>query len=316
MRSAIFDGNYLLHRCCRVGGLASLRDRQDRPTGGIQGFLKSIHAFLLSFEIDSCTVVFDAGISKRRRSIFPEYKGNKYRDKSDPLHSEPDDEKKAYLDDFRKQMYCIQHLLKLIGIPVVKVKGWEADDLVYRIATEHSAPGLVTVISDDRDYLQIVEENIQVYRPIASEIITESNFSDAVGHEKHQTLLRKSIVGDGSDKIPGILGVGNKTLDKLFLEGAPVGEYPFEDFILYCMNHKSKKVRAISDCMDVVVRNYELMCLDMEEYPRELKKDVNRILSNKPGLQLVKLQHFLNELDLFQISDQLHTWVLPFQRLR
>lgn len=336
MVTAIFDGNYLLHRCMRAGDLANLHNRKGKPTGGVMGFLKSMQKTLREYSVRRCIVVFDAGISPRRRALYPGYKGAKYRAPDDPHFEENlDPEKALYFEEFEQQRRYLQHMLRHLVVRIVKIKGWEADDLCYRIARHYNKEtGTVLLVSDDQDYLQAVREwklrgspvnhpevvredhgSLRVYRPIADELVTELNFVAHLGHYLSQHLLHRAIVGDSSDKIEGVFGVGKGWMRKVFADYKGSTAYPFEDFFLYCMEHRTKTVQKIAEQMHVVLRNYELMCLDEEPYPTEVEQQVLATLAEPRELNMSGALRFMHELDLHSITSQFPTWVTPFQRL-
>jgi len=326
MITAIFDGNYLLHRCMRAGDLAKLHNRHGKPTGGVMGFLKSTQKTLRDYSITRCVTVFDGGISSRRRALYPGYKGAKYRSPDDPMFQENEDPERAlYHEEFEQQRRYLQLLLKLLGIYVIRFHDWEADDLCYRIAEHYNKDmGIVYLVSDDQDFFQVVHEwrppseqrgSLRVYRPIADELITESNFAAITGHTHAQHLLYRAIVGDGSDKIRGVEGVGGGWMRKIFVEYKGDTTHPFEDFFLFCMEHRTKTVRKISEQLDIVLRNYELMNLELEPYSAEIEKQVLDLLSVSLEVKLGEVRRFFVQLELASIVDQLAQWVIPFQRL-
>jgi len=321
MISAIVDGNYLLHRCMRVGSVAALENRFGKPTGGFFAALRSIHGAFNDYKIDSAYVVFDSGISKRRRVLLPEYKGPRYRDRLDPLFEEPDEEHALYLKKFRLQRAMLQYILPKLGVRTIRLKephGWEADDLIYAlIQCIETSP--VIVMSDDKDMLQLLSpsngKNVHLVRPIAKQYLTEDTFEEVFRYPLEQDLLRKAILGDASDNIPKVPGCGKKGVDSIFLEGAPVCEYPFEEFLMWCMDHKLKKVRAIADNLDIVLRNYELMDLSREDVT-QARPALEDIIRSPVSVDLSTVKRFLSELDLHSIVRELHTWSVAFQRLR
>jgi len=330
MVTAIYDGNYQLHRCMRAGDLAGLRNRHGKPTGGLMGFLKSMQKTLTQLNAQRAVVVFDGGISTRRRSLYPQYKGAKYREPDSEFFEPMDEERAQYAKDFSKQGQYLRHALGLLGVRCVKLLGWEADDICFRIAEHYNKqPGSVVLVSDDKDYLQAVhtwrsrepdsEEqygSISVCRPIADELVTYANFRHLVGHEIGHHLLWRAIEGDGSDKIRGIHGVGKGTLKKIFAEYDGNTRYPYEDFVLWCMEHRTKTVRKIADNFDVLHRNYELMALEQEPYPVEVSDKVKSVLEAPVETDIAAIKYFLTEMDLFSITKYLHKWIVPFQRLR
>lgn len=323
MLAAIIDGNYLLHRCMRVGAVAALTNRHGKPTGGFFASLRSIQAELSSNRVDTAYIVFDSGISKRRRKLFPGYKGSRYRDTGDPFYQEPDAEHVEYLRKFRLQRAMLQYVLPKLGLRVVRLKDgpsgrWEADDLIFAL-TYVIPSNRILIISDDKDMYQLVLKTAEGYihnlRPIAQKLITEENFEYQVGYPQIQDLMRKAILGDTSDGIPNVEQVGPKTVDEIFSNGAPVEPYPFEDFFLWCAEHRSKKVRRIADNMDIVLRNYELVDLLWEDTKPAIP-ELRAIVHEHVHVDLVTVKRFFTELDLFSILKDLHTWIIPFQRLK
>lgn len=321
MIAATIDGNYMLHRCMRAGDLGTLTNRNGVPTGGTYGFLKSLQSVISANSVNNCTVVFDAGISVRRRSIYPGYKGARWRDDpSDPFYEEPTQDRLDFYSDFDSQQDDLISILANLGVRVVKLDGWEGDDVAFRVATLHTDASLSYIVSDDKDFLQVPcdysDRSVQVIRPIAGQIVNEGNFLDTIGYPQEEFFIRKSVEGDSSDKIPGVEGVGSGTLTKIFNEGAPVGHYPYEEFIIWCSDHKSKRVRAIADQMDILVRNVELIDLTMEEYPDSIAKHVDSLVKSDINVDIAGVDSVLTELDMFSITKNLHWWITPFQRLR
>lgn len=321
MITALIDGNYLLHRCMRVGSVAGLTNRYGKPTGGFFASIRSIHGAISANRVGSAYVVFDSGISARRRKLYPPYKGSRYREVGDPFYVELDDETRGYLRKFRLQRAMLEFILPRMGVRVARIKepyGWEADDLIYAL-TFLVPSNAVLVVSDDKDMYQMVQSTpdgyVHVIRPIAQKHLKQDNFEAIVGHPQCEDLLRKAILGDKSDNIDKVPGPGKKGVDDIFEEGAPVCEYPFEEFFLWCMDHRLKKVRSISDNMDIVLRNYELMDLSQEDIQPAVSP-LREIIYEPVSVDLAKVRHFFTELDLLSIVRDLHTWIIPFQRLQ
>lgn len=321
MKAALIDGNYLLHRCMRVGAVANLTNRHGKPTGGFFASVRSIHGALTTNHIDTAYIIFDSGISARRRELWPGYKGARYREPGDPYYAPPDPEHEKYLKKFRLQRAMLEYILPKLGMRVVRIKephGWEADDLIYALTflvpSKH-----ILIISDDKDMYQMVMETSQSYvhviRPIAKKHLTPSTFEPIVGHPQHEDLLRKAILGDPSDDIPKVPGCGGKGVDEIFAEGAPACLYPFEEFFMWCMDHRLKKVRAIADNMDLVLTNYELMDLSYED-TQPAHDSLRRIIYQPVSVDLPTVRRFFTELDLLSIVRDLHSWGIAFQRLR
>jgi 5'-3' exonuclease len=300
----------------RVGALAELENRHGKPTGGFFASLKSIQGYLATNQADNCYIVFDAGISKRRRAIYPGYKGARYRDESDPLWEPMDEDTEEYLGKFRRQRKLLQIALPRLGVRVLRVNGFEADDVIAATAhyvTRHAERGSnenVHIVSDDKDMLQLAIEQpgvaIHIIRPIAKQHIRDCPTG---------FLIKKALNGDKSDDIPGIPGVGETTIEKIFQEGAPmVGPHNMDELFMWCMDHKSKRVRKISDNIDIVLRNYELIALHYEDTSSAVPH-IEAASSLKPTIDVMALRHMFTELDLYSIIQDFHVWIVPFQRL-
>lgn len=327
---AIFDGNNILHRSMRVGELAGLESRNGKPTGGLFGVLRIIRSILYEYNIDKCFFVMDDGISSRRREIFPEYKGDKYRSRDDPYYVEPDDEKKDYHRKFLSQRAVLFLMLPMLGIRTIKISGWEADDLICALVNEikNHDTGTIYVVSNDGDMLQLVGEhrgtsiNIIRYRGkkhdsgSPTEIISLYNFEKREGCKIHEYLFRRAILGDkNSDNIPGVPGAGKVTVEKLLEHRDEFNVvYPFDDIFIHCDGNKDFRFRKVAEYIDVLLRNYDLMRLDMEDVSSISDVIEDCVLLN-PDVKLASLKRMLTELDLFSILKDLHSWIIPFQNL-
>lgn len=326
MLTAIFDGNYLLHRQMRVESLADLHNRNGKPTGGLFGTVKSIHQFLMMKHIQRCYIVFDSGISSRRRSILPQYKGDRHREPSDPLYVPQAPEDVEYRTRFYQQRRFLKFVLPHLGVRVVHFGSYEADDLIAWLVWRCGLSGIVFVVSDDKDLLQLVHDDTDhesatgftgcyVYRPMAEQLVTARNFKDVIGYPDTELLLRHCILGDpGSDHIPGIEQVGKDTVKSLFNAQPPIVPYPWGDFFIWCSESASRRVRRIGDSMDIVLRNFDLISLRMEDHTPALptlKKIVYAPVIHDPAT----VKRFFTEMDLFSIVRQFESWVIPFSRL-
>lgn len=305
----------------RVGSLALLENRKGKATGGFFGFLKSVHGIVGEYGIKKCFVVFDGGISKRRRNLLPEYRGARQRQPGDPFYVEPDDDKKEYDRKFDSQRRMLQFVLAKMGVRALRIEGWEADDLAYLLVRRiEQDGGAINLISDDKDWLQMVTDKrgftVNTIRPIGEQFVTYDNFEEEVGCPQDQFLIRRAIIGEtGSDNIPGIPGVGEKTAAQIFEEGAPACRFPFDEIFNFCSEHKQKRVRKISDNIDILWRNYEVINLSYELPTLDVNRQVDACVRSAVGVDLISVKRFFTELDLFSVLKELHTWMVPFQKL-
>ena len=202
---ALIDAHYMLHRAAHVKELSILRSSWGASTGGALGVLRGIHDTLDRFPLcDRVVLVFDGGISQRRRKIYPNYKVREAVDVA---------EHAAYMTMFRENRDLLQSLAPTLGVRSVELKHREADDLIGLLATKAENQGeLVVIVSDDKDMYQLVSRNIWVYRPMAQQVVRIDTFPGVTGGITWgHWLLYRATTGDASDRIPGIEGVGEKT---------------------------------------------------------------------------------------------------------
>lgn len=315
MIAAIFDGNHCLHRTMH-SAQGGLTNRHGKPTGGIFGMMRVLQAELASLKPDACFVVFDGGISKRRRELLPQYKGPRSRDKTDPLYQEMTDKDREHYDKFRRQRILLTNIFKVMGIRVLRISGWEADDVIYGLSEViQDKCTRVYVVTDDSDMLQMVSDKVHVVRPGREQLITPDNFESEMGYPQRQFIIRKAICGDtGSDNIPGVEQVGKVTVGKLLENGMPNNPDSLDVLFSYCKDHNMKKARRIAENIDIVKRNIELVDLSYEDYT-VIYDELAQCASTSYPVELLKVKNYFTALDFFSLLKDLHGWIAPFQRL-
>ena len=187
--------------------------------GGLGGFFRSLGALIRTINPTQVYVVFDGvGSSNHRKNIIPEYKSNRNvtRVTKHELFESLEEEDDSKVD----QIVRIIQYLKTLPVKTVSLPRVEADDVIaYLSSTLPSQPeDRVFIVSSDKDYLQLVTQQIIVYRPIEKEYYTEDTVKEKFGISPHNFLLYKLLMGDNSDGITGIKGLGPKGLLKKFPE--------------------------------------------------------------------------------------------------
>lgn len=281
----LYDGNNLVYRNNVV---TELYTKQGERVSGIFGTIKGVSADLRNVStlsgqtITDVRFVFDGGRSKKRMELFPEYKGN--RDGNDP-------DKQIFYEEFYKQMDFLEGNLKHFGIPVLRIRGWEADDLVYSISKEAEYDKII-LVSTDEDFLQLVNDNFWVFSPIKKLLITPQNFEEIKGVSLKGFLSYKILRGDSSDNIPGIQGIGevtgknlvNKYGDLIGILGNP------RDLM------KSKVTSRIftPEGLNTLDRNRKLMDLSCVDYS-SIKDQLEGFLNNDEYLIESKVKGILRD---------------------
>ncbi len=204
----LIDGHALAYRtyfALTSGGTNSARwlTSKGEPTAGIYGFTSVLLRLLEQERPDYLAVVFDTG-KTFRDDLYPEYKATR----------------EKMPEDLRPQIDRIRELVDAFNIPRAELEGYEADDVLGSLANWAVTQGLaVKIITGDRDLLQLVNDRITVNLPGRSLSDAQDYFPDDVkeklGVWPNQVVDLKAIMGDRSDNIPGVYGVGEKTAVKL-----------------------------------------------------------------------------------------------------
>jgi DNA polymerase-1 len=217
-------------------------------------------------------VVFDGrGGSKKRREIFSEYKEN--RKSMTKLNRAYDfDTKEAELENQKRQLIQLVEAMTFLPLTVISVDNVEADDvLAYLAKLVSERDGDAYIMSNDKDFLQLVDTKIRVYNPTKKKIYTEDAVVEEYGIHPSNFMIFRTIDGDSSDNIPGVKGVGPATLIKNFPELATDKQIPWAHIYSQCEEKieaakqaKKKNVacQIILDNKEIIERNMTLMRLD------------------------------------------------------
>src|SRR5512147_111768 len=196
----LIDGHALAYRMyfALTAGTASTRWQTSKgePTAGIYGFARELLRILEQEQPEYLAVAFDTGKTFRDK-ILPAYKGTRAK----------------MPDELRPQIERIRQLVDAFNIPRLEMEGYEADDVLGSVARLAAEQGLgVKIITGDRDLLQLVNARTAVYLAGDDQnYITPEDVVRKLGIRPEQVVDYKAIVGDKSDNIPGVAGVGEKT---------------------------------------------------------------------------------------------------------
>jgi DNA polymerase-1 len=291
---------------------------QGHHTGGLIGFLRSLGYLTRTIDPTRVICVFDGqGSSVNRKNMNPEYKANRninritnweiFEDRADEYAS------------MTMQMHRLVEYLQCLPTTLISIDKVEADDIISYLAQQFAARGKkVTIVSSDKDYLQIVNENIEVYSPIKKKTYGKKEVLEELGVTPENYLIMKSLLGDDSDNLSGIKGLGPKTLLKEFPALVGQKEVMLEDIYKICEEKlQTKKVFAnIIYDWDKVKLNHELMNLST---PRLSEEEILHILDKMgepiPSLQV---QPFLRMIDMDSIealNKNVEGWIEVFRPL-
>ncbi|MBK6328904.1 MAG: DNA polymerase I [Chloroflexi bacterium] len=203
----LIDGHALAYRMFYALPLEAFTTKEGEPTNATYGFTRTLLDLILADNPpEYLAVSFDVG-KTFRDDIFTEYKGTR----------------EKMPDELALQIERIREVVRTLNIPVLELEGYEADDVLGTVAQQakpHSVP--VHIITGDRDLLQLVDADTRVELPSRAsqppEIYDETAVIDKFGVRPNQIVDYKALVGDTSDNIPGVSGVGPKTAAKLLTQ--------------------------------------------------------------------------------------------------
>ncbi|MBE6941664.1 MAG: DNA polymerase I [Ruminococcaceae bacterium] len=207
MKLLILDGNSVINRA--YFGVRPLTNREGLYTHAIYGFLNILEKLEKEEQPDAVCVSFDLHGPTFRHLQYDGYKATR--------HGMP--------EELRMQMPVMKDVLRAMNIPIYECQGWEADDVIGTVGRICSNNGWECVIATgDRDSLQLIDENIHVKLVISkpgqttATLYTEEKFREEYGFEPKKMVDLKALMGDSSDNIPGVAGVGPKTATELLLK--------------------------------------------------------------------------------------------------
>jgi DNA polymerase-1 len=187
--------------------------------GGLGGFLRSLGTLVKEIKPTSIYVVFDGpGSSASRKNMIPEYKSSRNINRITNWDIFDDIEEEH--DSKINQIVRLMHYLECLPIKVLSIPKVEADDILACLSQQISSnPNNKSfIVSADKDFLQLVTNNITVYRPVEKEYYTPQTVIDKFQLTPHNFILQKTLLGDNSDNVKGIKGLGEKGLLKKFPE--------------------------------------------------------------------------------------------------
>jgi len=270
----LIDGNSIMNRA--FYGIPDLTNVNGIHTNAVYGFLNIIFKFIDEEKPDYIAIAFDLHAPTFRHKLFDAYKGTR----------------KGMPDELREQVAYIKDIVKALNIKIVELEGYEADDLLGTLAKKAKNKGMnVSLVSGDRDLLQISDDNIKIRIPKTVRGVTtvEDYYPQDVFDKYKVTPLefieQKALMGDSSDNIPGVPKIGEKTANELIVKFHSIDNiYAHLDEIT-----KASIKRSLSDNKDLAYLCLKLATIDINA-PLTFTFDELRydIKYTKEGLDIVK----------------------------
>jgi DNA polymerase-1 len=193
----LVDGSSYLYRAFHA--MPDLRNRQNEPTGAIQGVLNMLRRLHKEYPADYSACIFDAKGKTFRDDIYPEYKANRA----------------SMPDDLRAQVAPLHEAIKAMGWPLIMEEGVEADDVIGALAKQAEREGVRVIISTgDKDIAQLVNEHVTIVNTMSNEVLDIAGVTNKFGLPPERIVDYLILIGDTSDNVPGIEKVGPKTAVK------------------------------------------------------------------------------------------------------
>ncbi len=263
------------------------RKSDGLPTGAVSGFCSMLFKLLEDVRSDDSknkpthfAVIFDSARKNFRNDIYSEYKANRA----------------EAPDDLAPQFEYIRKSVEAFNLPSIELLNYEADDLIATYSKKITDVGAkVTVISSDKDLMQLVSNKIRLFDPMKSKVIGEKEVLEKFGVKPKQVIDVQSLAGDSSDNIPGVPGIGIKTAAEL------INKYKNLDNLLNKASEITQNKRR-----ETLIANKDKALLSKKLVT--LKNDVP--LKNNPNEFLIKeinkdkLYNFLREMEFNRLLSQ------------
>ena len=286
--------------------------------GGLVGFMRSLGYVTRTFDPTRVIVIWDGkGGSANRQNIDPNYKAQ--RATSRITHWGLYDTKEEETEALIGQLYRTQDYLDCLPVHQIVMDKLEADDVIAWIAKKASISSAkkCTIVSSDKDFLQLIDDTVEVYAPIKKKIFTQDNIFDELKVLPENYNLVKALVGDNSDNLQGVKGLGIKTIISEFPK--LLTEITNLEYIYKTAEEKleGKKIFAkIIHNWDRVETNFKLMDLHITALDDKEKQVVIDTLSSKvPELQTGAFLRHLDQDKIEGITKNTEGWLENFRPL-
>ena len=285
--------------------------------GGLVGFLKSVRFTINKFKPTRCVVVFDGkGGSKPRQKIYSQYKaGRKVRSRLNrnvDWAINPQDEHESMKLQIGRLIEYLEHL----PLTILALDRLEADDIISYVTNVTLKDSKTTIMSTDKDFLQLVSPRVQLYSPTKKITYDEELVKKEFGIYPQNMLTCRVIDGDKSDGIPGVRGIGIKTLIKEFPELTENEKFDIKRLLDSASSKTTKASKLISNNEYIVKRNYLLMQLQNPDIANHTKlKITDAVNSMTPQLIKYKFQRLFVEDKLWGQIPNFDNWVTEFMIL-
>ncbi len=291
MKFMIFDSNSILNRA--FFGMPPLSALDGRPTNAVYGFLNIIKKLIDDISPDAIAAAFDVRAKTFRHKMYDGYKA----------------QRKGMPDDLAVQMPIAKELLTAMNIPILEKEGYEGDDIIGTATNEFAKAGYdCYIVTGDRDSLQLVTDKIKVLLAVTKSsgteyvIYDEALINEKYGVEPIKMIDIKSIMGDSSDNVPGVTGIGEKGAMALIQKfGSLENVYANIDDTSIKPAQKTK----LTDSKDMAFLSKQLVTID-KNVPMEIREAdyIVKSYDNDRLFDLFKNLNFKSAINKFGLTEQ------------
>src|SRR5437867_12458173 len=240
-----------LYRACFA--LPDLSTSTGLPTNTVYGFTTMLQKIIRERHPAYLAVVFDEKGPTLRHVEFKEYKAHR-----PPMP-----------DALSRQIPYIHRVVEAFAIPVVKLAGYEADDLIGALAVQAASQGLeVVIVTGDKDMFQLLSPAVRIYDPVKDRFLTEEDCLDRFGVEPARVVEVMGLMGDATDNIPGVKGIGEKTAKKLIAEFGTI-----ENLLTRLSEVKSDKLRGLLEAQADAARQSRQLATIVTDCPVTFERE-------------------------------------------
>lgn len=244
--------------------------------GALTGFLKSTAYGMRLIRPTRVILAFDGkGSSTNKRYLYPEYKAN--RGITRITNWDMFDSQQEESEAIKNQLVRLVDYLKCLPVDLISIDKIEADDVIGYIAKR--IDGEVTIMSSDRDYLQLASERVSIYSPTKKKFYGPKEVLAEYGVTPQNFLTQKIVLGDVGDNVPGVKGIGIKTLLKNFPELAENSIVSLDNVLEKCRMQEGKTFKSILEFESQLKVNKLLMDLDDPNIPEESRIEIDEMLA-------------------------------------
>ena len=238
----LVDGSSYLFRAFHA--LPPLTNSKQQDTGAVKGVINMIRSLMKNYEDSNIAIVFDAKGKTFRSKIYTEYKANR-----PPMP-----------DELRSQIQPIHQIIEAMGLPLLIISDVEADDVIGTLSGQATEAGISTLISTgDKDLAQLVNDKVTLINTMTNELLNNESVVAKFGVAPNRIIDYLALMGDKSDNIPGVPGVGPKTAVKWLLEYGSM-----EGVIKNAEAIGGKVGEKLRDNIDLLRLSYELATIKMD----------------------------------------------------